>query len=150
MPAKAIAVAALSLATNHMASAFPVIDQDTGKYWKFGQLRRHPTYAEIWYRSFPNEMGRLCSGVGTVLDGKGKRVEGTNTFFVIHFEEIPEDRIKEVCYTSILCAERPGKSDPNRTCITIFSTNVCYPGYVGTKNASMALSKLMINSMLSR
>ena len=50
----------------------------------------------------------------------------------------------------MLCQERPGKSDPNRTCITICGTNVRYPGDVGTKTASLELLKLIINSVISR
>ena len=95
-------------------------------------------------------MGRLCQGVGTGKNGKGKIIEGTNTFFTIKFEDIPKDRLNEICYTSVVCEVRPGKKDPNRTRITICGTNVCYPGDVGTNMASLELFKLMINSMLSR
>ena len=94
-------------------------------------------------------MGRLCQGVGTGKDGKGKRIEGKNTFLTIKFEDIPKDRLNEICYTSVVCEVRPGKKDPNRTRITICGTNVCYPGDVGTNTASLELFKLMINSVLS-
>ena len=48
-------------------------------------------------------MGRLCQGVGTGENNLGKRVEGTNTFHAIKFENIPKDRVKEICYTSVVC-----------------------------------------------
>ena len=95
-------------------------------------------------------MGRLCQGVGIGPNVKGKRIEGTNTFFAIKFENIPKDRLNEICYTSLVCEVRPGKKDPNRTRITICETNVCYPGDVGTNTASLELFKLMLNSVLSR
>ena len=95
-------------------------------------------------------MGRLCQGVVTGPNGKGKRIEGTNTFFAIKFDNIPKDRLNEICYTSVVCEVRPGKKDPNRTRITICGTNVCYPGDVGTSTASLELFKLTINSVLSR
>ena len=95
-------------------------------------------------------MIRVCQGVGTSPNGKGKRIEGTNTFFAIKFENIPKDRLNEICYTSVVCEVRPGKKDPNRTRITICGTNVCYPGDVGTNTASLELFKLMINSVFSR
>ena len=63
-------------------------------------------------------MGRLCQGVGKFPNGKGKRIEGTNTFFAIKFEDIPKDRLNEICYTSVVFEVRPGKKDPNRTIIT--------------------------------
>ena len=56
--------------------------------------------------------------------GLGKRVEGTNTFYVIKFEDIPKDRLNEICYTSVVCEVIPGKKDPNRTRIKIYGKNV--------------------------
>ena len=52
-------------------------------------------------------MGRLCQGVGTGKYGIGKRVEGTNTFYIIKFEYIPKDRLKKICYTSVVFEVRP-------------------------------------------
>ena len=95
-------------------------------------------------------MGRLCQGVVTGTNGKGKIIEGTYTFFVIKFEDIPKDILNKICYTSEFCEVRPGKKDPNRTKITICGTNVFYPGDVGTNTASLELFNLMINSVLSR
>ena len=73
---------------------------------------------------------------------------GSTLFFVIKFEDIPKDRLNEICYTSVVCEVRPGKKDPNLTRITICGTNVCYPGYVGTNTASLKLFNIMINSVL--
>ena len=41
-------------------------------------------------------MGILCQGVGTGPNGKGKRIEGTNTFFEIKFENMSKDRLNEI------------------------------------------------------
>ena len=129
-----------------------VLEQETGKQLNYGQLRKHPRFQETRNKSFSNEIGRLCQGVGTGPNGTGKIIEGTNTFFVIKFEDIPKDRINKICYTSVVCEVRPGKKDGdlNRTRIKICGTNICYPGYVGTNAASLELFKLMINSVLSR
>ena len=113
------------------------------------QLRRHPQYAKKWDRSFANEMGRLFLVIGRNEDSQ-KHIKVTNKFFVIHFQDIPKTRINEVCYTYVLCQERPEKSDPNRTHITICVTNVQYSVDVGTKTASLELLKLIINSVISR
>ena len=61
-----------------------------------------------------------------------------------------KDKVKEICYKSVVYEVKPGKKDPNRTRITICGTNVCYPRDVGTNTASLELFKLMINSILSR
>ena len=58
-------------------------------------------------------MGRLCQGVCTGGNGLGKRVEGTDTFYVIKFEDIPKDRLNKICYTSVVFEVIPGKKDPN-------------------------------------
>ena len=77
-------------------------------------------------------------------------MEGTDTFYVIKFEDMPKDRINEICYTSLVCEVRPRKKDKNFTRNTIYGTNVCYPGDVGTNTTSLELFKIMINSILSR
>ena len=132
----------------HVANS--VLDQETGKQLNYGQLRKHPKFQETWNKYFLNEMGRLCQGVGTGNNGIGKRVKGTNTFYVIKFEDIPRDHLNEICYTSVLCEVRPGKKDTNCTRITICGANVCYSGDVGTNTVSLELFKLMINRILSR
>ena len=77
-------------------------------------------------------------------------MEGTNTFYVIKFEDIPKYRLNKICYASVVCEVRPGKKDPNWTRITICGTHVCYPGDVGINTASLELFKLMNSSILSR
>ena len=52
-------------------------------------------------------------------------MEKNNNFHAIKFENIPKDRVKEICYTSVVCEVIPGKKDPDRTRITICGTNVC-------------------------
>ena len=94
-------------------------------------------------------MGRLCQGVGTVTNGIGKRVEGTNTFYVIKFEDLPKDWLNKICYTSVVCEVIPDNKDPNRKIITICGTNFCYPGDFSTNTDSLELLKFMINSTLS-
>ena len=114
-----------------------VLDHDIGKQLNYGKLRKHPKFQETRKKYFSNEMGRLFQGLCTGGNGIGKRVEGTDTFHVVNFEDIPKDRINKICYTSVVCEVRPGKKDPNRTQITICGTNVCYPGGVGTNAASL-------------
>ena len=127
-----------------------VLDQETGKQLNYGQLRKHPKFQETWNKFFSIEIGKLCQGVVTGTNGIGKRVEGTNTFYVVKFEDIPKDRLNEICYTSVVCEVRPGKKYLNQTRIEMCGANVCYPGDVGTNTASLELFKLMINSILSR
>ena len=62
--------------------AHSVLYQETGKQLNDEQLRKHPKFQETWNKYFSNEMGRLCQGVGKGKNRIGKRVEGTNAFYV--------------------------------------------------------------------
>ena len=73
-----------------------VLEHETGKQLNYGQPRKHTRLQETWKTSFSNELCRLCQGVGTSPNGKGKRIEGTDTFFTIKFENIPKDRLNEI------------------------------------------------------
>eukprot|EP00804_Cyclotella_cryptica_P017724 CCRYP_001164-RA/>CCRYP_001164-RA protein AED:0.37 eAED:0.27 QI:0/0/0/1/0.33/0.25/4/0/1265 len=92
--------------------------------------------------SYAKELGRLCQGFTGTTPTK-KPVNGTDTFHVINFSDIPPDRLREVCYSNVVCKVRPEKDDPDRTRITIAGNRICYPGDVGTKTAHL-------NSVLSR
>ena len=78
-----------------------------------------------------------------------QRVEGTNTFRLIQFSDIPQDRRHEICHSLVVCEVKPRKEDPNFTRITVAGSQICYPGDVGTRNGSLDLVKLIINSILS-
>lgn len=131
--------------------AMPVLDEETGETLEWRQLRTHPKWKDIYTKSYSNEMGRLCQGVGKGSKGpKQQRVAGTDSFRVIKFDLIPKDRRKEICHTRVVCEYRPTKDDPHRTRITVAGTNVNYPGDVATPTGSLDLVKLMINSVLSR
>ena len=96
-------------------TANSVLDQETRKQLSYEQLRNHQKCQETWNKYVSNEMGRSFQGVGTGKNGIGKGVEGTNTFYVIKFEDIPKYRLNEICYTSVVCEVIPGKKYPNRT-----------------------------------
>ena len=74
--------------------AMPVLDSKTGQTLKYRQLRNHPTFHQVWNKSNSNELGRLYQGIGTNSEGTSKRVDSTDTFFVIDYDNIPADRNK--------------------------------------------------------
>ena len=141
---------ALAETNDNPPVACPVLDAETGELLEHRQLRKHPAYKAVWDKSYANELGRLCQGVGTKpADPTTKRVEGTDTFRVIHYQDIPADRRLDVTYTRVVCEVRPQKTDPNRTRITIGGNRICYPHDTGTKTGSLELVKLQLNSVLS-
>jgi hypothetical protein len=74
--------------------ALAVLDQETGKLLEHRQLRKDPRYKKVWDRSYYNELGRLCQGIGTGDKACGKRVAGTNTFHIIAYANIPYHKQK--------------------------------------------------------
>ena len=130
--------------------AAAVLDHETGESLEYPQLIKHPKYKQLWSSSYAKELGRLCQGFKGKDSSTRPPVDGTDTFHVIDYADIPPDRLKEVCYSNVVCKVRTEKADPDRTRITIAGNRICYPGDVGTKTAPLELVKLMINSVLSR
>ena len=129
---------------------FPVLYEETGQLMEYRQLCKHSRYATTWTTSYSNDMGRLCQGIVKNTEGTGKSVEGTDTFFVVHYHDIPANKRKEITYTLVVCKVRPQKEDPDRTQITISGNRIYYPVDVGTPTASLELFELLVNSYLSR
>ena len=77
-------------------------------------------------------------------------MKGTSTFRVICYDDIPRDKLSDICHTRVMCEYRPDKEDPNRTRITLAGRHICVPYDVSTPTGSLELVKMMINSVLSR
>eukprot|EP00804_Cyclotella_cryptica_P013268 CCRYP_007040-RA/>CCRYP_007040-RA protein AED:0.41 eAED:0.41 QI:0/0/0/1/1/1/2/0/513 len=157
MRSKLAVLLATLAASSQLVSAFTptnlatsVLDYDTGLSLDYKQLCTHPKLGLIWRKSYANELCRLCQGIGTVDSGTNQCIQGTDTFYVIDYDDIPFNRCSEITYSKVVCKVCPEKSDPDRTHITIGGNRICYPGDVGTKTAPLELVKLMINSVLSQ
>ena len=74
---------------------------------EYRKLHKHPKYAATWTTSYSNEMSRLFQGIGNNTEVTGKRVEGTDIFFVIQYHDIPADRHKDITYTLVVCEVLP-------------------------------------------
>ena len=71
------------------SSANAVLDPSSGEFLEHRQLRKDPRYKTVWDTSYANELGRLCQGIGEGPKPGSKRVAGTNTFFLIDYDDIP-------------------------------------------------------------
>jgi hypothetical protein len=141
---------ALTLEDSPEPLALLVLDPATGKFLEHRQLHQDPHYKANWDTSYANELGRLCQGIGTGNTPTAQRVSGTNTFFLIDYQDIPAHKKKEICHTMVVCEVCPEKDNPDCTGITIGGNHICYPGNVGTNTALLELVKLLLNSILSR
>ena len=77
-------------------------------------------------------------------------MEGTKTFHIIRFEDIPQYRRKEICHSIVVWKVIPQKEYPNRIHITITGSLICYPGNIGMPTGSLNLIKFITDSVLSR
>jgi hypothetical protein len=62
--------------------------------------------------SSANEFGRLAQGVGG-------QIQGTNTIFFIHKNQILGDRWKDIKYAKFVCELKPNKREIHRTRLTV-------------------------------
>ena len=79
-----------------------VLDPSTDEFLEHHQLRRDPRYKATWDTSYANELGRLCQGIGSGTTPDSKRVAGTNTFFIIDYQDIPAHKQREICHTMVV------------------------------------------------
>eukprot|EP00957_Ditylum_brightwellii_P066140 5018793-Ditylum_brightwellii.AAC.1 len=119
-----------------------VTNEETREELEYCQLIKKEKYANTWKRLFANKLGRLAQGVA-------KREKGTNTIFFIPYEEVPEERRKDVTYRRIVCDYRPQKKEKVRTRLTVGGNLINYPDDVSTSTTDTTTAKLHINSTIS-
>jgi hypothetical protein len=112
-----------------------VIDKETGELMEYKHLLKDPRHRERWQKSFGKEIRRLATMTETIK-------------FVV-WRDIPKDRLSDITYARICCNERPEKTDPDRTRITMGGNLINYPGDCGTPTANLLTVKLLLNSVIS-
>jgi hypothetical protein len=125
-----------------------VLDKESGQLLEHCKLQQDPCYEEVWDRSYSNELGQLCQGIGMGDKAGSKWVAGTNTFHLTQYSDIPHHKRKEIIYTKVVCEISEGKVDKNCTRITVGGNLIFYPGDTGTNTALLELIKLMLNSVI--
>ncbi len=139
----------MKLSTLDEGHSLAILDQESGQLLQHHQLRRDPCYKEVWNRSYSNQLGHLCQGIGTGDKAGGKQVAGTNTFPLIPYSDIPHHhKRKEIIYTKVVCEIQEGKDEKNCTRITVGGNIIFYPKNAGTNTALSELIKLMLNSVI--
>ena len=119
-----------------------VLNKETGQMMEYRHLMADPKLKPLWQAKYGKELGRLAQGMPGV-------VEGTNTIFFIHKNEVPEDRWRDVTYGRIVTAHRPEKTDPHRVRLTVGGDRINYTGDCGTPTAGMLTTKIHLNSIIS-
>ena len=101
-----------------------VIFLDTGKLQEYRHVMKGPNKPK-WKRYFGNEIGRLFQGI--------QYIEGTNTCFFIHNNEVPKG--SKVTYSSIVCNIRPQKTENHRVRLIVGGDKLSYEDPVSTSTA---------------
>ena len=60
-----------------------ITDDDMGVVLEYRQLSKHPQCKQTWQHSYGNEIGRLAQGMSG-------QVQGMNTVFFVHKQDIPQ------------------------------------------------------------
>jgi hypothetical protein len=107
-----LANVAQNSAINAFIAAAVIDHHETGESLEYCQLIKHPKYKQLWSSSYAKKLGRLCQGFKG-NDSTRPPVDGTDTFHVIDYADIPPDHLKEVCYSNVVCKVRPEKADPD-------------------------------------
>ena len=84
-----------------------ITDVDTGVTMEYIQLNKNSKHRPMWIKYFANEIGRLAQGFGG-------RVEGTHKIFLLPYNNIPENKSKDVTYWPVLVDYRP----KNMNCVS--------------------------------
>jgi hypothetical protein len=112
-----------------------VINKETGELMEYRHLLKDPRHQERWQNSFGREIRRLATTTETIK-------------FVV-WRDIPKDRLSDITYARICCNERPEKTDPDRTRITMGGNLVNYLGDCGTPTADLLTVKILLNRVIS-
>ena len=64
--------------------------------------------------------------------GIGGCIQGTNTIFFVHKDEVPPDRWKDITYAKFVCELKPNKAEVHRTRLMVGGDKVHYPGDEGS------------------
>ena len=115
-----------------------VICPDTGKPQEYSHQMKGPDKPK-WTRAFKNEIGQLFQGI--------RDIEGTNTCFFIHKNEVPKG-IK-VTYSRIVCDIIPHKNETHRVLLTVGGDKLSYYDPFSNPTADLITAQLHWNSVLS-
>ena len=119
----------------------PITHADTGMSMEYRDLIMDPTIKDIWLCSTANEFGRLAQGL------RDKCIDPNNTIFFNPIDKIPPD--KQLTYAHFISSYHPQKAEPHRTCLTVGSNLIDYPGNLSMKVADMTTFKILANRTLS-
>lgn len=116
-----------------------VVDATTGEMLEYRHLIRHEKYTSLWEIGMCRELGRLSQGFG--------ETKGTSTIFFIPREKVPSGQ--KVTYMTIVCTEKPSKSDSERVRLCVGGDRLEFDGNIRTPTADLTTVKILRNSTIA-
>ena len=120
---------------------FHIYNKKTGKKEIIRSLLNNPATAEIWSNSASNEFGRL-------MKGNDNGVQWTDTMEPCMLHAIPNE--KAITYASIVCDERPNKTEKYRSRLVVGGDKLPYHHDCAAPAANLLEAKLIFNSTISQ
>lgn len=106
---------------------------------EFKDLIKDPKTKAMWTTSMANELKRLAQGI--------RDIKGSNCIRFIQKNQVSKGR--SVTYARLVVNFTPGKSDPNRTRLTVESNLLSFEGEFYTETTDIIAIKILLNSVLS-
>jgi len=87
--------------------------------------------------------------IGTLEQGIPGRVDGTDTMFFVHKNQVPSHRWKDTIYGRIVRDIREHKKEKHQTRLMVAGDRINYPGDCGTSIIDLITVKLLLKSVVS-
>ena len=116
-----------------------VVEDTTGELLEYRHLIRHDKYKQLWEAGMCRELGQLSQGF--------VETKGTSTIFFIPRSKVPAGR--KVTYMTIVCTEKPSKSDSERVRLCVGGDRLEFDGNIITPTADLTTVKILLNSTIS-
>jgi hypothetical protein len=118
----------------HMFMANSVIHPVTGATMEYRQLIMDPSTKDAWLISAANDWRKV-----SVEESREQ----------IQFASYQARNGRTATYPRFVCSERPQKTEPNRTRLTLGGILIHYPGDVSVGTAELDTTKILLNSVVS-
>mgnify|MGYP001194173132 CR=1 FL=1 len=123
-----------------LPSCNAVIHPITGEtITNYKKVVNDPILKKTWEESMCKELGRLAQGI--------RDIKGSNCMKFTQQNQVPEGR--KVTHARLAVDHRPGKSDPNRTRLTVGGNLLSFEGDLCTETTDSMSIKMSLNSALS-
>jgi len=119
------------------------VHPDTGNLNECSALLKS-SYGKLWEEGRCKEIDRLAQGYKPTVP------EGTNTIFIIKFDQILVAAKRKATYLRLVVADRLTKENSSWVRFTVIGNNIDYPRDIRTKMGDLTTAKIPLISLSGR